>query len=67
MDSISINYKEILAHQTIELYLTHIDDIYIIEGDVEGELLYCENSYEGVHKMKKELPIMIFHKDNQDY
>lgn len=38
MDSISINYKkEILAHQTIELYLTHIDDTYIIEGDVEGE------------------------------
>ena len=38
MDSISINYKkEILAHQTIELYLTHSDDTYIIEGDVEGE------------------------------
>ena len=36
--SISINYKkEILAHQTIELYLTHSDDTYIIEGDVEGE------------------------------
>ena len=32
MDSISINYKkEILAHQTIELYLTHINDTYIIE------------------------------------
>ena len=36
--SISINYKkEILAHQTIKLYLTHNDDTYIIEGDVEGE------------------------------
>ena len=31
------NKKEILAHQTIELYLTHSDDTYIIEGDVEGE------------------------------
>ena len=38
LDSISINYKkEILAHQTIDLYLTQNNDEYIIEGDVEGE------------------------------
>ena len=44
MDSISINYKkEILAHQTIELYLTHSVDTYIIEGDVEGENCFILN------------------------
>lgn len=38
LDSISINYKkEILAHQTIELYLTQNGDEYIIEGDVEKQ------------------------------
>lgn len=37
MDKVSINYKkEILAHQKIDLYMTHHDDNYIIEGDVEG-------------------------------